>query len=98
MLVARRKGGSPVELASAAEGLQLELDEATQMRGLPKAITVQFRHGGAALALYVTNVVVLGEVMALQQFQSTYQVSDQELGRWLRAAIEIGLDMAERTR
>ena len=95
VLVARRKGKAPVNVATAAEGLVVVPDEEARGRGLPALLRVFFRHGGRHLHLHVTAVSIGQEQVELNAFQARFSVSNAELGKWIRAAVERALDAAD---
>jgi hypothetical protein len=94
MLVARRKGHPPVEIATAAGGLSIAPDEEARARGVPPTVRVFFAHGGGDRQLLVTALATEEGSLEVNEFQSRYSVSDSELGRWIRAAVERSLDAA----
>jgi len=98
VLMARRKGRPPVEIATAAGGLSIAPEEEARARGVPRVVRVFFAHGGSNRQLLVTTLATEEGSLKVNEFQSRYSVSDAELGRWIRAAVERALDAAERAR
>jgi hypothetical protein len=92
VLVARRKGHPPVEITTAAKGISIAPEEEAQARGVPKAVRVLFAHGGGDRQLFVTALVMEEGSLDVREFQSRYSVSDSELGKWIRAAVDRALD------
>lgn len=88
-LMARRKGQPPVKVATAAEGLRVATDDPAL------TVVVHFDHGGGNRQLCVTTVQRAGETLSVQGYQARFQVSDEALGRWIRAAVDAALDAAE---
>lgn len=91
-LMARRKGGAPVCVATAASGLVADTDEAARANGAPPQVRVHFAPGGANRELNVTAVEADGVVLEVDAFLARFAVPDVALGRWLRAAVERALD------
>lgn len=92
VLVARRKGYPPVEITTASEGISIAPGEEAQARGVPPSVRVLFAHGGGDRQLFVTTLVTGEGSLSVREFQDRYSVSDAELGRWVRAAIDRALD------
>ena len=95
-LWARRKGCAPVRVASAAEGIAIETDEAARAAGAPATVRVRFAHGGGNRELRVTTVHVGDIDLDPDAFLARFAVSGGALGRWIRAAVERALDAADR--
>ena len=91
VLMARRKGQSPIAVTTAAEGLSVS----TERPSLP-TIRVFFEHGGGNRMLHVLAVGVGEQRVPIETFQSEQGVTDEELGRWIRVAIEQVLDASPR--
>lgn len=91
VLMARRKGRAPIAVAVADEGLSV----ATERPSLP-TIRVFFGHGGGNRMLHVSTVAVSEQRLPVETFQSEHAVTDEELGRWIRMAIEQVLDASPR--
>ncbi len=91
-LMARRKGGAPVCVATAATGIEVETDDAARANGAPIRVRVHFAPGGSNRQLNVTGVEVEGVVLDVDAFLLRFAVPDVALGRWLRAAAERALD------
>jgi hypothetical protein len=87
VLMARRKGQSPFAVTTAAEGLSVS----TERPSLP-TIRVFFEHGGGNRMRHVLTVGVGEQRVPIETFQSEHAVTDEELGRWIRMAIERVLD------
>lgn len=92
-LFARRVGAPPVRVARGPDGLELPVPDGRP--GAP-AIRVFFAYqpGAPRRSLYLTDVEVAGERCTVAEFQARHAVTDEELGRWLRAAVERALDAA----
>jgi hypothetical protein len=86
VLMARRKGGAPVAVATAKDGLAVETD-----RPELGTIRVLFAHGGGNRRMHVTEIVVAGRAMTVDAFQAERRVTDEMLGAWIRAAVERAL-------
>jgi hypothetical protein len=86
VLMARRKGGAPVAITTAKEGLAVETD-----RPELGPIRVLFMHGGGNRMLHVTEIVSAGRTLSIADFQAEHGVTDETLGRWIRAAVERAL-------
>ncbi len=91
-LMARRKGGAPVRVATTATGLVVATDDAARSRGAPASVRVHFAAGGDNRQLNVTAVEVDEVRLAVDVFLARFAVADDALGRWLRAAVERALD------
>lgn len=91
VLLARRKGQAPVEVATAEQGLEIQPD-----RGPPRPARVFFAPGGSNRMVRVLHVTVDGEHLGVDEFLRRYGVSERDLGRWMRAAVDAALDLAER--
>ena len=91
-LMARRKGGAPVCVATAATGIEAETDDAARVNGAPTRVRVHFAPGGRNRQLNVTGVEADGVMLDVNVFLSRFAVPDLALGRWLRAAVERALD------
>jgi hypothetical protein len=91
VLLARRKGRAPVEVATAEEGLEIQPD-----RGLPQPVRVFFAPGGNNRVVRVLHVVIGGEQLEVDEMLRRYEVDERDLGRWMRAAVDAALDRAER--
>jgi hypothetical protein len=87
-LVARRKGSAPRVVATVAEGIVVQSDEAARLQGAPPEVRVHFLGGGAHRELRVLTI----EGLDVAEFQAKFGVSDEALGRWLREAVERALD------
>lgn len=94
VLTARRKGEPPVQVATASEGLVVSPDGEAVSRGVPSSLRVLFAHGGANRELLVLAVVAESQQREVADFQARYGVTDDQLGRWMRAAVEAALDAA----
>ena len=97
VLVARRKGYPPVEIATASEGISITPDAEAQARGVPPRVQVFFAHKGGNTQLYVTTLVTEEGSLPIREFQSRYSVSNEELGKWIRAAIDGAVDARKLT-
>lgn len=94
-LIARRKGQAPVRIADARRGLTVQPPDDAVGRGVPPLLCVMFVHGGGNnREVCVTEIVVGDRRMDVSAFQEQYAVSDGELGRWMRAAVEAAMDAA----
>ena len=93
-LFARRKGQPPVEICGGDVGLEVAPDLEARRRGVPAPLFVRFVPGRVNREVRVTDIAFAGQVVLLAQFQRTFEVSDDELGRWMRAAVEEALDRA----
>ncbi|MBA3548924.1 MAG: hypothetical protein H0T76_20775 [Nannocystis sp.] len=91
-LMARRKGGAPVCVATAATGIEAETDDAARANGAPARVRVHFAPGGSNRRLNVTAVEVDGVVLDVDVFLARFAVPEVALGRWLRAAVDRALD------
>lgn len=91
-LMARRKGQAPVRVATVAAGILVETDDAARANGAPSRVRVHFAAGGGNRRLHVTGVEVDGVVLDVDAFLSRHAVTEEALGRWLRAAVERALD------
>jgi hypothetical protein len=91
VLLARRKGGVPVAVATAKDGLVVETD-----RPELGAIRVMFMHGGGNRRLHVTDIVEAGFAKPVGVFQTEHGVTDETLGTWIRAAVERALETSPR--
>jgi hypothetical protein len=91
-LMARRKGGAPVRVATTASGLVVDTDDAARDRGAPATVRVRFTAGGGNRRLHVTVIEVDGASLDVDEFLARYAVPEAALGRWLRAAVERALD------
>lgn len=89
ILWARRKGCKPVQVAEAEKGLRI-----TPRRWFPGAVVVHFEHGGTTREVCVTGVQVGDTAFEMEDFQTRFSVSDEELGAWMRDAVEEALDGA----
>ena len=92
--MARRKGSAPVRIADAREGLVVRPAPEDIERGVPNPLRVLFGHGGNNREVLVTEILAEGERLDVETFQARYAVSDEALGRWMRAAVEAALDVA----
>ena len=89
--MARRKGRAPVEIATAEEGLAIQPD-----LGPPGPVRVFFAPGGSNRMIRVLHVDVSGERLEVEELIRRYAISERDLGRWMRAAVDDALDRAER--
>ena len=90
--MARRKGGAPVCVATAASGIEVETDDAARANGAPTRVRVHFAAGGGNRQLHVTAVAADDDLLDVDAFLSRFAVPETALGRWLRAAVERALD------
>jgi hypothetical protein len=93
-LMARRKGGAPVCVATITTGLDVQTDEASRMKGVPSLVRVRFGPGGANRLLRVDAIEVDGAVIEVNAFLARFEVSDADLGKWIRVRVEQALDAA----
>jgi len=91
VLMARRKGQAPVKVATAREGLRVDTDDPAQ------TLLIHFEHGGGNRQMRVLTVQREAESLPVEEFQARFQVDDETLGRWIRAAVERALDAAPAT-
>lgn len=96
MMHARRTGQGSVAIAKGSVGLEVTPDSAMQERGVPARLLVRFRPGGSNRAIMVTEIVVGNDVLPLEEFQARFQVTDDELGRCMRSAVDAVLDRSAR--
>lgn len=89
VLWARRKACEPVRVADAGEGLRVAPD-----RWFPGVVVVRFEHGGTHRGVNVTQVQVGETSLEVADFQARFSVSDDELGAWMRAAVEAAVEEA----
>jgi hypothetical protein len=95
-LMARRKGGAPVCVATAAGGLVVETDADALAAGAAACVTVRFGHGGRNREMWITEIVMEGIAVDVWEFQDRFGVTDRALGGSVRAAIERALDAVSR--
>lgn len=92
-LFARRVGAPPIRVAHGDDGLEIPVPD-----GRPGAPTIRvffaYHPGARRRSLYLTDVEAAGERSSVAEFQARHAVTDEELGRWLRAAVERALDAA----
>lgn len=93
-LMARRAGAPPVVVCRARDGLVVRLPPAAVAGGVPAEVRVYFAHGGGNRRVNVTEVATPDERMEVGRFQERYDVSDLELGRLMRTAVDELLDSA----
>ena len=91
-LMARRRGGAPLQVATTTTGIAVDTDDAARERGAPISVRVHFMAGGGNRQLHVTGVEVDGARLDVDAFLRRYAVPEDALGRWLRAAVERALD------
>lgn len=91
-LMARRKGGAPVCVATTASGIVVDTDDEARTNGAPIRVRVRFGSGGRNRQLCVTAVEADGVVLDVDAFLGRFAVPEAALGRWLRAAVERALD------
>lgn len=92
--MARRKGHRPVKIADAEHGLVVHPPEEAVARGVPAVFRAMFKHGGNNRELHVTDILVGDRHIAVGAFQIDLEISDEELGQWLRSTVEAALDAA----
>lgn len=91
-LMARRKGGAPVCVATAALGIVVETDDVARTNGAPATVRVHFDRSGGNRRLHVTGIEVEGVVLEVDPFLVRFSLQEAALGAWLRAAVERALD------
>jgi len=91
-LMARRRGGSPVCVATSAAGIEVETDDLARTNGAPPTVRVHFAPGGGNRNLNVLAVDVDGISLPVDAFLARFTVADESLGRWIRAFVERALD------
>lgn len=91
-LMARRKGGPPVCVATSATGIEVETDALARTNGAPPTVRVHFAAGGGNRNLNVLAVEVAGTSLPVDAFLARYTVADDALGRWIRASVDRALD------
>lgn len=91
-LFARRIGAAPVRITAAGEPLVLTVPERPELADL----RVHFSHTRATprRSVHVTAVELAGLRLPVDEFQARHHVGDDELGQWMRAAIDRILDRA----
>ena len=94
-LMARRKGHGPVRVATIASGLVVDTDEASRARGADNVVCIRFASGGGNREMRVMAIEHRGETMEVDAFLTRFEVTEQALGRWIRAAIERALNAAQ---
>lgn len=92
-LVARRIGEAPVEVACGSDGLEVAVPDG---RLAVSELRVYFAYERAAprRAVSVTEVEVAGARYDVDAFLDRFGVADEELARWMRAAVDRALDRA----
>jgi len=90
VLIARRKGYSPVEVARAEDGLEITVE-----REPPSRAFVELGAGGSHREVRVLGVRVGSESLTIAAFLARFDATEKDLGRWMRVAVERALDEAE---
>ena len=99
-LIARRKGAPPVIVALQHRGFTIETPPSAQARGLPTHLTIHFARGGnfgskaTRRHLLIIEISFAQEKLPIEEFQTRFTVTDDEIGAWIREAIETALDRA----
>lgn len=91
-LHARRVGAAPVRIAAAGQPLVLTVPGRPELADL----RVYFDRAPATPRhhVHVTTVELAGLRLPVEEFQTRHHVGDDELGQWMRAAIDRILDLA----
>jgi len=90
-LMARRSGEAPVSVATCRDGLEVAVPE--ERLGLLSIRVFFERHACTPRRhVYVTEVEVAGKRAPVAEFLTHWGVTDAELGRWMRDAVERMLD------
>ena len=79
-----------MEVATAEEGLEIQPDSS-----LPRPVRVFFAPGGNNRMVRVLHAVIAGERLEVDDLLRRYDVSERDLGRWMRTAVDAALDRAE---
>jgi hypothetical protein len=90
-LVARRSGEPPLVVATSREGLVVPVPEG-RMGVATIRVFFEHRRGAAARSICVTELDVAGARMTIEAFLARFDVTEVELGRWMREAVDRALD------
>ncbi|MEZ4450634.1 MAG: hypothetical protein R3B09_14225 [Nannocystaceae bacterium] len=93
VLHARRRGEPPVAITRGAEGLEVAVPPG---RLAAPTILVHFDYQRATprRSVHVTDVTINGVRRPIEAFLADHEVTEGELGAWMRAAVEAALDRA----
>lgn len=89
-LHARRSGAAPVRIAAADQPLVLLADARPELADL--RVHVEHVPHAPRHHVHVTTVELAGVRLPVEEFQARHHVSDEQLGQWMRAAIDRILD------
>lgn len=83
-----------MEVATAAEGLAVSLPPG-RLAGVA-SVQVHFDHQRATprRSVHVTAVTIAGERLDIDDFLARHEIAAEELGAWMRSAVERALDAA----
>lgn len=90
-LFARRSGEPPLVIATSREGLVVSVPE-ERMGVATIRVFFEYRPGAAARSICVTELDVAGARMTIDAFLAHFDVTEAELGRWMREAVDHALD------
>lgn len=91
-LHARRVGAAPVRIAAAGQPLVLAVPDRPELADL--RVYFDRAPGTPPHHVHVTTVELGGLRLPIEEFQARHHVGDDELGQWMRAAIDRILDLA----
>lgn len=92
VLCARRRGEAPVEVATGAAGLEVALPPDRLAGVVTIRVFFAYRRATPRRSVLVTEVEIDGARVDVDAFLAAHGVAAEELGAWMRSAVERALD------